>query len=330
MSAAWLLSDIAESKGRQQFFTERAPEALRALRDRARVESVESSNRIEGIVVEPGRLQPLVLGGTRPRDRSEEEITNYRRALDLIHQSSHELEVSPSLLQRLHGMVQAGSGDAGQWKSADNDIIEHTEAGPLIRFRPVSAVGTPDAVAELCQNYYRLVQKETMPPLVAIAGLVFDFLCIHPFRDGNGRISRLLTLLVLYQQGFEVGRYVSLERLVEESREDYYDVLQRSSENWHDGKHDPTPWLHFFLSLIRRAYRLLEDRAEQLQDARGDKTAQVELAVASFEREFSLAELVEACPGVSRDMVRHVLQGLRKAGRVEVTGQGRAARWRVR
>ena len=138
---------------------------------------------------------------------------------------------------------------------------------------------------------------------------VLDFLCIHPFRDGNGRISRLLTLLALYQHGYEVGRYVSLERLVEESRDDYYDVLQRSSDGWHDGKHDLEPWLHFFLGQTRRAYRLLEERAEDLQGTQGTKTAQVTAAISAFSGDFSLAELTGACPEVSRDMVRKVLWG---------------------
>ena len=225
VSSVWLVGDVAEAKGRQALYLDKSPEILTALRETALVQSVESSNRIEGVTVAPERLRPLVLENDRPRDRSEEEIQGYRRALELIHAEAKNLAITPELLQRLHATIQEGSGDAGQWKQVDNEIIE---------------------------------LREGAPPLVAVAALVFDFLCIHPFRDGNGRISRLLTLLALYQHGYEVGRYVSLERLIEESQSEYYDVLHRSSDGWHEGRHDLIPWLSFFLAILKRAYRELD------------------------------------------------------------------------
>ena len=259
VSSVWLLTDVAEAKGRQDLYTRQAPQILKSLRETALVQSVESSNRIEGVTVAPDRLVPLVLKNARPRDRSEEEIRGYRRALDLIHTSASELAITPELLRRLHEVIQEGSGDAGQWKRVENEIIEHREgAPPLVRFRPVLAAETPAAVEELCLSYRHAVGQSEAPPLVAVAALVFDFLCIHPFRDGNGRVSRLLTLLALYQHGYEVGRYISLERLIEESRADYYDVLRHSSEGWHEGRHDLLPWLNYFLSIVKRAYRELE------------------------------------------------------------------------
>jgi Fic family protein len=262
LSTVWLMTDVAEARGRQDVYTRQAPELLEPLRDIALVQSVESSNRIEGITVAPDRLIPLVLQDATPRDRSEEEIRGYRLALDLIHASAAGLEITPDLLRRLHGLIQEGSGDAGEWKRVANEIIElRPGAPPLVRFIPVSVAGTPAAIEELCLAYRHAVGQSLAPPLVATAALVFDFLCIHPFRDGNGRISRLLTLLALYQHGFEVGRYVSLERLVEESRADYYDVLRRSSEHWHEGNHDLLPWLNYFLAILKRAYREFEDRA---------------------------------------------------------------------
>lgn len=335
LSSAWLLSDVAESKGRQQLFTRQAPEVLKALRERALVESVESSNRIEGVVVEPGRLRPLVLERARPRDRSEEEISNYRDALALIHTEAasgrlDRLPVAPELFRRLHGIVQSGSGDAGQWKASDNEIVEFTDAGPRIRFRPVSAAATPNAAAELCDVYHRSLREELLPPLIATAFLVLDFLCIHPFRDGNGRVSRLLTLLALYQHGYEVGRYVSLERLIEQSREDYYEALRQTSEGWHKGTHDLEPWLGFFLAMVRRAYRTFEGRASELAGTRGTKTASIEMSIADLGHEFTFSDVVDACPDVSRDLIRRVLQDLRKAGRLESVGHGRGARWRKR
>jgi Fic family protein len=262
VSSVWLLTDIAEAKGRQDLYTRQAPQLLETLRETALVQSVESSNRIEGVTVAPERLVPLVVGDARPLDRSEEEIQGYRRALDLIHARAPDLPITPELLQRLHGIIQEGSGDAGQWKRVPNEIIELREgAPPLVRFRPVSVEETPTAVEELCLVYRHAVNQGIAPPLVSVAALVLDFLCIHPFRDGNGRVSRLLTLLALYQHGYEVGRYISLERLVEETRDDYYDVLRRSSEEWHEGRHDILPWLNYFLAILKRAYRELEARA---------------------------------------------------------------------
>jgi Fic family protein len=259
LGSVWLMSDVAEAKGRQDLYLDKPPEILTSLRETALVQSVESSNRIEGVTVAPDRLRPLVLENARPRDRSEEEIQGYRRALERIHAEAKTLAITPELLQGLHATIQEGSGDAGQWKQVDNEIIELREgAPPLVRFRPVKVAETPAAVEELCLVYRHALNQSLAPPLVAVAALVFDFLCIHPFRDGNGRISRLLTLLALYQHGYEAGRYVSLERLVEESRAEYYEALHRSSEGWHEGRHDLLPWLNFFLTILKRAYRELE------------------------------------------------------------------------
>jgi Fic family protein len=259
LGSVWLMSDVAEAKGRQDLYLDKPPEILTSLRETALVQSVESSNRIEGVTVAPDRLRPLVLEDARPRDRSEEEIQGYRRALERIHAEAKTLAITSELLQWLHATIQEGSGDAGQWKQVDNEIIELREgAPPLVRFRPVKVAETPAAVEELCLVYRHALNQSLAPPLVAVAALVFDFLCIHPFRDGNGRISRLLTLLALYQHGYEVGRYVSLERLVEESRAEYYEALQRSSDGWHEGRHDLLPWLNFFLTILKRAYRELD------------------------------------------------------------------------
>lgn len=262
LGTVWLLTDIAESKGRQEIIPQRPPDTLVSLRETALVQSVESSNRIEGVTVDPGRLRPLVLENARPRDRSEEEIQGYRRALTLIHDQAADLAITPDFLQRLHALIQEGAGDAGQWKRVGNEIIELREgAPPLVRFRPVGVAETPAAVEELCLLYRHALNQSLAPPLVTIAALILDFLCIHPFRDGNGRISRLLTLLALYQHGFEVGRYVSLERIVEESQADYYEALRVSSQGWHEGNHDLMPWLNYFLTVLKRAYRELDTMA---------------------------------------------------------------------
>lgn len=329
VGSVWLISDIQEAKGRQDLYVRQPPQLLQALREMALVQSVESSNRIEGVTVAADRLRPLVLGKTRPRDRSEEEIAGYRRALTLIHAQAPDLPVTPDTLRRLHALAQEGVGDAGQWKRVENEIVEFRQgAAPVVRFTPVAAKDTPAAMGELCLAYRVTVNKALVPPLVAVAALVLDFLCIHPFRDGNGRVARMLALLALYQHGYDVGRYISLERLVEESKDDYYEALRRSSEGWHEGRHDLIPWLNYFLGVLRRAYREFERRAGDVKTPRGAKTVLVEAAIDAFPGDFTLADIERNCPGVSRDMVRRVLRDLRKADRVVCLGRGPGATWR--
>ncbi len=329
MSTAWLLSDLSEAKGRQELFTRQSPQVLKALREMALVQSVESSNRIEGVTVAADRLVPLVLGNARPKDRSEHEIAGYRRALDLIHTGADALPITPDLLRRLHRLCQEGSGDAGEFKRVDNEIIElRPGTAPVIRFRCVSAKATPAAMEELCLVYRHALDQDHIPPLIALAALILDFLCIHPFRDGNGRVSRLLTLLALYQHGHEVGRYVSLERLVEEANEDYYHVLRESSQRWHEGRHHFLPWLDHLLAIVRRACVEFQDRAGQVKERRGAKTELVEHAIRNFAGDFSVADLERVCPGVSRDMIRHLLGELKAVHRIECLGRGPGAKWR--
>ncbi len=202
-----------EAKGRQELYEKQSPEVLRTLRELAIVESTESSNRIEGVTVDPGRLRPLVLGRARPRDRSEEEIVGYRNALSWIHTDPGAIAVTPDTIRRLHATAQAGASDAGQWKARDNEILEVLEVLPdgrrIVRFRLVAARATPEGIEQLCLGYRHVADQALLPPLLAVANFVLDFLCVHPFRDGNGRVSRLLTLLLLYHHGFRVGRYVS-------------------------------------------------------------------------------------------------------------------------
>jgi Fic family protein len=329
LSVVWLLTDIAEAKGRQDLYTRQAPQLLEVLRETAMVQSVESSNRIEGVTVAPDRLRPLVLENAKPRSRSEEEIRGYRRALDLIHTSARDLEITPELLQRLHGLIQEGSGDAGQWKQVQNELVEiRPGMPPAVRFRPVDVRGTSSAVEELCLAYRHFLNQNVAPPLLIVGALIFDFLCIHPFRDGNGRVSRLLTLLSLYKQGYEVGRYVSLERLIEESRSDYYDALQHSSQGWHEGQHDLLSWLSYFLAIVKRAYREFESRVGQVRSPRGAKSALVEASIEALPGPFTLADIERASPGVSRDTIRQVFRRLQKKAVIECLGKGPGSMWR--
>lgn len=328
MSTAWLLNDIAESKGKQELYTRQSPQVLKALREMALIQSTESSNRIEGVTVAADRLRPLVLGNTKPRDRSEQEVQGYRRALNEIHTRHDKLAITPDTLKRLHALCQSASGDAGQFKKVDNEVIQLVPgAAPVIRFRCVKAKDTPAAVEELCLLYRHALDQDNIPPMIAIAGLVLDFLCIHPFRDGNGRVSRLLTLLALYQHGYEAGRYVSLERMVEESKEDYYECLHRSSQRWHEGKHELTPWFNFLLAIIRRSYVEFEKRAGQVKAPRGAKAELVLAAIREQPGDFRLADIERACPGVGREWIRSLLTDLKAAGEASCRGKGPAARW---
>lgn len=329
MSTAWVLNEIAQARGRQELFTRQSPQVLRALREQALIQSAESSNRIEGVTISPDRVQPLVLGRSPPRDRSEQDVQGYRLALNEIYNRHARLPITPEVMLRLHALCQAGSGDAGHFKRVDNELVQLVDGGPpLVRFRCVSVWATPAAVAELSALYRHAVEQEQIPPLIALGALVLDFLCIHPFRDGNGCVSRLLTLLALYHHGYEVGRYVSLEGLVKTSKEDYYECLYRSWQRWHEGRHDLTPWLNFFLGVLRRAYAELERRAAEMRSPRGAKTRLVEEAIASTPGEFGVAELERLCPGVSRHMIRLVLRELKAQGRVVCRSRGPGAQWR--
>ena len=328
MSTAWLLNDIAEAKGKQELFTHQAPQMLKTLREMALIQSTESSNRIEGITVATARLRPLVLGNARPKDRSEQEVQGYRLALNEIHTRHEKLPITPDTLKHLHALCQGASGDAGQFKRIDNEVVElRPGAAPIIRFKCVSAKQTPAAVDELCLLYRHALDQDNIPPLIAVAAVNLDFLCIHPFRDGNGRVSRLMLLLQCYHLGYEAGRYISLERLVEESKEDYYEVLNRSSKHWHEGRHELTPWMNLLLAVIRRGYAEFEKRAGQVKVPRGAKTALVENAINSFPAQFTITELEQKCPGVSRDMLRYLLNRLQQQKRIKCVKLGRNSLW---
>ena len=271
----------------------------------------------------------MVLRDARPRDRSEQEIAGYRDALALIHESADHMPFTENVVQQLHQMLyRYHPSTGGRWKSTQNDIVERAVDGTIlrIRFRPVSPVATPGAIGQLTERWAAAVDHQR-EPLVTIPLAILDFLCIHPFADGNGRTARLLTLLLLYRAGYSVGRYISLERVIEDSRDTYYDALERSSKGWHDGQHDPFPWMEYFWGTLLRAYDEFRERAEAVLDGRGSKTALVEAAVARRTAPFAISEIEADCPGVSRDMIRHVLRGLRDQGVLRAEGRGRGARW---
>jgi Fic family protein len=328
-ATAWYLADLGQALGKQELFTRQSPQRLKVLREHAMIESAVSSNRIEGVEVEPSRVGTIVFGRPSLRDRNEEEVRGYRDALKLIHEEGQSLAVSEEAVQRLHKLTRGEIWDPGRYKEKDGEIIEkYPDGRERVRFRPVPARETPAAMRELVSLWGDALRERQTPPLIAIAAFNLDFLCIHPFGDGNGRVSRLLFLLQCHHLGYEVGRYISLERLIEQNKERYYETLEHSSAGWHDGKHNPWPYVNFLLFILKTAYREFEERVGQTAAPRGAKTELVANAIGKAIRPFSVADLQRECPGVGLDMIRSILKKLRAEGKVECLGRGQHARWR--
>jgi len=330
-ATSWYLADLGEARGKQELFTRQSPQRLKVLREHALIESAVSSNRIEGVEVEQSRIATIIFGRPLLRDRDEEEVRGYRQALTWIHEQGSKLPISEETVLELHRMTRGEIWDAGKYKEKDGDIIEKFPDGrSQVRFKTVPAADTRSYMRDLVELYDDDIKERKVPPLVLLAAFNLDFLCIHPFRDGNGRVSRLLLLLQCYHSGFEVGRYISLERLIEQNKERYYETLQQSSQGWHDGKHDPWPYINYTLSILKMAYKEFEDSMGQIKSPRGAKTELIQRALREFSSEFSVSDLERACPGVSRDMVRRVLRDLQAKGDVECLGRGPGALWRKR
>jgi Fic family protein len=330
-ATAWYISDIGEFRGKQELYTRQSPQRLKALREHAVIESAVSSNRIEGVAVDAARVKD-VLVAAKPlfRDRNEEEVRGYRDALDRIHRDAPHTPISDEAIQQFHAMTRGQIWDAGLYKEKDGDIIErYADGRERVRFRTVPAKKVASAMNELMDDWQTCLDERWVPPLLALAAFNLDFLCIHPFRDGNGRVSRLLWLLQSYHLGFEVGRYISFERLIEENKDGYYETLELSSQGWHEGQHDPWPYINYVLYIFNTAYREFIERVGETAEPRGAKTQLVMAAILTMNGEFSLTDLEHACPGVSRDMIRRILN-VQKGKSVECLGRGPGARWRKR
>lgn len=328
-ATSWYLADLGESRGKQELFTKQAPQKLKALREHALIESAVSSNRIEGVEVGKDRIGTIVFGKPLLRDRNEEEVRGYRDALRWVHEKGAKLPVSEGTLRKLHRLIRGGIGDAGRYKEKQNDIIERSPGGRVrVRFRTVAPETVSACVRELSERWDDCLDARSVHPLIALAGCNLDFLCIHPFRDGNGRVSRLFLLLECYRLGYEVGRYISLERLIEQNKERYYETLEQSSQGWHEGKHDPWPFVNYVLYILKTAYREFEERVGQIASPRGAKTEMVTAAIGRTQAPFRVGDLQRECPGVSLDLIRQVLKDLRASGGVECLGMGQKAQWR--
>jgi len=324
----WYLTDLAEARGKQELFTRQSPQKLNVLRQHALIESAVSSNRIEGVEVDKSRIGTLLFGKPVLRDRDEEEVRGYRDALRLVHEQGAKLPITEATIKQLHRLSRGEIWDAGRYKEKDVDIIQtYTDGRRRVRFKTVSAKQTDAAMAELIELWQRGMREKWVHPLVLASALNLDFLCIHPFRDGNGRVSRLLFLLTCYHCGIEAGRYISLERFIEQNKERYYEVLEQSSRHWHEGKHDPWPTIAFLLYILTQVCKEFEQRVGHLKSPRGEKTAAVLAAIGRQVTTFRVADLQAECPGVGVDLIRKLLAHLQKEKKVKALGTGRSAKW---
>lgn len=325
---SWYLADLGEARGKQELFTKQAPQRLKALREHALIESAVSSNRIEGVTVDQTRVRTIVLGKSHLRDRDEEEVRGYRNALKLIHEQGNKLKVSEEIILKLHKLARGEIWDTGKYKEKESDIIEkYPDGRSRVRFKTVSAARTPSYMAQLIELWKDGIREQWVHPLIALAAFNLDFLCIHPFRDGNGRVSRLLLLLQLYHLGYEVGCYISIERIIEQNKDRYYETLEQSSQRWHEGKHDPWPYINYVLFTVKAAFQEFEERVGQTTSPKGAKTELITGAIMRSIGSFRVADIQKECPGVSVDMIRRVLKSLQAEKRVKCLGRGQNAKW---
>lgn len=323
------IAKIHECKGRQELFVRQKPVELERLVEIARVQSTEASNKIEGIVTTSTRIKQLVNEKTTPRNRDESEIMGYRDVLNTIHESHDYIPVRSSYILQLHRdlLKHAGMSYGGHFKNVQNYINETKPDGTqMTRFTPVAPYETEEAVAAICSSYERTLSMETVDPLILIPVFICDFLCIHPFNDGNGRMSRLLTLLLLYQNGYEVGKYISIEKQIEKTKDVYYDVLQRADYGWHEEKNDPTPFIRYMLKIILACYTEFEERVGMMND-RGVKSSAYDMVksyVMNKLGKFTSADIIAACPGAGRSAILAALKKLTEEGMVVKCGGGRS------
>jgi len=328
-TTVWYMADVAEARGKQELWTRQYPQRLKTLREHAIIESAVSSNRIEGVTIDQTRVRSVVLGNQPLRDRNESEVRGYRDALKLIHERAAELPVSVETIRRLHSISRAEEPDGGRYREHAMDIVEtYADGRRRVRFSAVDAGYVPIVMEKLVEQWHLSLRQRSVHPLLALAVMNLDFLCIHPFHDGNGRVSRLLWLLQCHQLGYEVGRYISLERLIEDAKDRYYETLEQSSGGWHQGNNDPWPYVNYSVYVLKSAYKELEKRVGSTGSPRGEKRSVILAAIDRAPGPFSASGLLADCPGVGLDFIRKTLARLKESGRVECIGRGRTAQWR--
>lgn len=321
-----MLTVIHESKGRQDLYIEANTDALTSLKEIALIQSTDASNRIEGIYTSDERLKALVKNKTEPRNRNESEIAGYRDVLKMIHDSHDHIPVSVNVITQLHRDIYrySGSGLGGKFKSVDNIIEEKDVKGNrFIRFAPVSAFETPQAMDQLIQAYTEVKKQAFINPLLVNSLFILDFLCIHPFSDGNGRLSRLLFLLLLYKEGYIAGKYISIEKIIESTKETYYEALYDSSLNWHEGTNIDLHFVEYSLGVIIAVYRELGTRVDLLTKSGVTKQMRIKRNVEDHLGEITKRELIEMNPDISETTIEDVLSSLVKDGIIKKIGGGR-------
>ena len=320
------IAAIYKEAGKQELYLKQKPDELERLVEIAKIQSTEASNAIEGIVTTNTRVKQLVEEKTAPRNRDEQEIAGYRDVLSLIHDNFDAIPISKNYILQMHKMMYSHMNNpfAGQTKNVQNYISAtypdgHTE----ILFTPLSPFETPEALDKICEEYNRVIGNLEVEPLIAIPIFIHDFLCIHPFNDGNGRMSRLLTTLLLYRSGFYVGKYISLEAKIAKNKDLYYNALNDSQHGWHEGEEDSVPFIKYILSTILAAYRDFEDRFNIIEE----KLPAVEIvrkATMNKIGRFTKQDIRELCPSLSLSSVEGSLRKLVADGELKREGTGKA------
>ena len=324
-----LVAAIYKEAGKQELYLKQRPEELEKLVEIAKIQSTESSNAIEGIVTTDTRIRQLVAEKTAPRNRSEQEIAGYRDALSVIHESFDAIPVTRNYILQLHKILYSHTNNplAGQTKNVQNYIsATYPDGHAEILFTPLPPFETPDALDRICEEYDRVIGNLELEPLIAIPVFIHDFLCIHPFNDGNGRMSRLLTTLLLYRSGFQVGRYVSLEAKIAKDKDLYYEALGASQHGWHTGDDDAVPFIKYLLGTILAAYRDFGDRFALVEQKRSALET-VRLATQQKLGRFTKQDVRDLCPALSLSSVEGALRQLVANGELRREGKGKNTKY---
>ncbi|MCR4623842.1 MAG: Fic family protein [Alphaproteobacteria bacterium] len=321
-----MITLLHEYKGRQELLSGANQDELTTLTKIAKIQSIGASNRIEGIFTTDKRLKQLTEEKTEPINRSEQEIAGYREVLNTIHENYQYIDLSPNVILQLHRDLYSYSSGGGSFKNSDNVIAEtDSEGNQKARFVPVSAFQTSEFMKNLCKEFSKVFSENKIDKLLLIPMFILDFLCIHPFNDGNGRMSRLLTLLLIYQAGYKVGKYISVEMLIEKTKETYYESLQSSSVGWHDNKNSYEPFLKYFLGVLIKAYKEFENRVIYLKNFK--KSDRIRMLFDKNVGSLSKKQIMEIYPDISKVTAERTLINLVKTRYIRKIGSGRATRY---
>lgn len=324
-----LISKIYEYKGKQELYVANFSDVLDKMVEVAKIQSTKSSNAIEGISTNDTRLEKLMNKKSEPKNRNEEEIYGYREVLDIIHENYESIEFTKNNILTLHNKLYSYSGERhkGKFKTMDNSIVEINSLGEKkVRFQPVSAFETEKYVDAMIEAYNKALSLK-IPPLLLIPTVIHDFLAIHPFADGNGRMSRLLTLLLFYKSGFFVGKYISLEMIIEETKDIYYEELQASSENWHSAANNDLPFIKYMLSVIYKAYSECDERFKLISEKSLSSSDRVMKIFANSLEPLSKSDIVVLCPDISQRTIERALKELKDSGLIKQVGSGRSTKY---